>query len=158
MFQIRTILHPTDFSDCSEYARQVARSLSRDYGARLVVVHVAPSEIVHAGLIGGPVESKPLLEGMEAQLRDVFGEDLDTDAEVHVKEGDPASAILQMADEVHADLIVMGTNGRSGLGRLLLGSVAEAVMHRARCPVLTVRCPAEILATQVPSLASAAGG
>jgi universal stress protein A len=155
MFQIRTILHPTDFSDCSEYARRVARSLSRDHGARLVIIHVAPGEIVHSGLIGGPVETKPRLREIEVQLREVFGEDLDTDAEVHVKEGEPASAILQMADEVHADLIVMGTTGHSGLGRLLLGSVAEAVMHRARCPVLTVRCPAEILAKQVPSLAAA---
>jgi nucleotide-binding universal stress UspA family protein len=53
MLPILTILHPTDFSDCSEYARQLAASLARDYGARLVVVHVAPVEIDYSGLIGG---------------------------------------------------------------------------------------------------------
>jgi nucleotide-binding universal stress UspA family protein len=91
---------------------------------------------------------------LEAQLRETFERDRDTDAEVHVTEGDPDSETLRLADEVHADLIVMGTTGRSGLGRLLLGSVAEEVMRKARCPVLTVKGPAEIAAPQVPSLAT----
>jgi nucleotide-binding universal stress UspA family protein len=154
MLAIRTILHPTDFSDCSEYARRVALSLSRDHGARLVVVHVAPSEIVYSGLIGGADDARPHLHALEAKLREAFETDRDTDAEVHVTEGDPASEILHLADEVPADLIVMGTTGRSGIGRLLLGSVAEAVMRKARCPVLTVRGPAEIAAPQVPPLAT----
>jgi nucleotide-binding universal stress UspA family protein len=139
MLPIRTILHPTDFSDCSEYARQLARSLARDYGARIVVVHVPQREIVHPGLIGGPGEAKPFLDEVEARLRESFEKDLDTRAEIVVREGEPASTILWLADEVHADLIVMGTTGRSGLGRLLLGSVAEEVMRRAHCPVLGPR-------------------
>jgi nucleotide-binding universal stress UspA family protein len=56
-------------------------------------------------------------------------------------EGDPAEEILRAAEEEGADLIVMGTHGRGGLSRLLMGSVAEAVMRKALCPVLTVRGP-----------------
>lgn len=144
MLPIRTILHPTDFSDCSEYARRLARSLAEDYGARLVVVHVAPEEIVDPRLLGGPYDPKPRLLDLEARLREVFEQDYGTHAEVRVLEGNPAEAILREAEEVHAHLIVMGTSGRSGLGRLLMGSVVEEVMRRAHCPVLTVREPVEI--------------
>ncbi len=58
--------------------------------------------------------------------------------------GDPATAIAQAAEREGADLIVMGTHGRTGLTRLLMGSVAEAVVRKARCPVLTVKHPAEV--------------
>jgi universal stress protein A len=58
-----------------------------------------------------------------------------------VAEGDPAEMILRVAEEVHADLIVMGTHGRTGLSRLLMGSVAEQVVRRAPCPVLTMKAP-----------------
>jgi nucleotide-binding universal stress UspA family protein len=146
MLPIRTILHPTDFSDCSEYAMRLARSLANDYGARLVAVHVAPTEIIDARLIGGPYDPTRRLLGLEARLREIFEQDYDTQAEVRVLEGDPAEAILREAEEVRADLIVMGRSGRSGLGRLLLGSVVEAVMRQAHCPVLTVRGPVEIAA------------
>ncbi len=146
MLTIRTILHPTDFSDSSEYARQLAVSLARDYGARMVVVHVAQREIVYPGLIGGPAERRPFLDEIEDRLRETFQQDFAPPAEIVVREGEPASTILHLADEVRADLIVMGTTGRSGFGRLLMGSVAEEVMRRAHCPVLTVRGPAEIAA------------
>jgi nucleotide-binding universal stress UspA family protein len=56
-------------------------------------------------------------------------------------EGDPAAGILEKAREMPCDLIVMGTHGRTGVGRLLMGSVAEAVLRRAPCPVLTVKDP-----------------
>lgn len=155
MLPLRTILHPTDFSDSSEYARQLARSLARDYGARLIVVHVAPGEIVYPGLIGGPTETKPYLDEIEERLRESFENDRDTHAEIVVREGEPASTILWLAEEVHADLIVMGTTGRSGFGRLLLGSVAEEVMRKARCPVLTVRGPVDISTVPEPGLSAA---
>lgn len=61
--------------------------------------------------------------------------------EHRLREGDAAAEILQVADEVGADLIVLGTHGRTGLGRVLMGSVAEAVLRRARCPVLTLKSP-----------------
>ena len=59
-----------------------------------------------------------------------------------VRDGDAAEEILREAEEAKANLIVIGTHGRTGLGRLLMGSVAEAVLRRARCPVLTVKSPA----------------
>jgi nucleotide-binding universal stress UspA family protein len=59
--------------------------------------------------------------------------------EHHLREGDPATEILALAQEIGCDLIVIGTHGRTGVGRLLMGSVAEAVLRRAPCPVLTVK-------------------
>jgi nucleotide-binding universal stress UspA family protein len=61
--------------------------------------------------------------------------------EHHLKEGDPAAEILRLAQEARVDLIVMGMHGRTGLGRLLMGSVAERVVRQAPCPVLTVKVP-----------------
>jgi nucleotide-binding universal stress UspA family protein len=61
--------------------------------------------------------------------------------EHHLKEGDPATEILRLAEERKVDVIVMGTHGRTGLGRLLMGSVAEQIVRKAPCPVLTVRLP-----------------
>ena len=58
-----------------------------------------------------------------------------------MKEGDPATEILQFAQQIKCDLIVMGTHGRTGLGRLFLGSVAEQVLRKAPCAVLTVKTP-----------------
>src|SRR5262249_55533055 len=68
--------------------------------------------------------------------------------EHRLSEGDPAAEILRVADEVGADLIGMGTNGRTGPGRLLMGSVAEAVLRGARCPVLMVKAPVAVAAGQ----------
>ena len=61
--------------------------------------------------------------------------------EYRVQDGDPVVEILEVTREAPCDLIVMGTHGRTGLGRLLMGSVAEQVLRRASCPVLTVRTP-----------------
>jgi nucleotide-binding universal stress UspA family protein len=68
--------------------------------------------------------------------------DPETTVTSRLEEGIPAEEIVRVAREVEADLIVMGTHGRSGLGRLLLGSVAEQVMRHATCPVLTLKAPA----------------
>ena len=64
-----------------------------------------------------------------------------------VRDGDPAATILAAAAELGCDMIVMGTHGRSGLERLLTGSVAETVMRQARCPVLVLRSPEHLIAT-----------
>jgi nucleotide-binding universal stress UspA family protein len=63
------------------------------------------------------------------------------EAERRLEEGDPVEAILRVAEEIGADLIVMGTHGRTGLSRLFMGSVAEQVLRRAPCPVLTLKSP-----------------
>jgi nucleotide-binding universal stress UspA family protein len=133
---IRTILHPTGFSEPSEAAFGRACSLARDYDARLVVLCVVPLPAV---LYGPPPEE--YLDHLQEQLAQTQARDPKVRMEHLLVEGDPVTAILRAAEEVGCDLIVMGTHGRTGLGRLLLGSVAEQVVRRASCPVLTVRVP-----------------
>ncbi len=142
MLAIRTILHPTDFSWQSEAAFRMACALARDYGARLVVVHV---QLPLTGVFGemGPVlpESSELAEELHARLMAVQPIHPSLHVEHRLCEGDPAVEILRLAQAIPCDLIVMGTHGRTGLSRLLVGSVAEEVLRRATCPVLTLRSP-----------------
>src|SRR5436853_254987 len=124
MLPIHTILHPTDFSDRSAYAFKVACALGRDYGARLVLLHVVPlpSAVYGEVVVMPPVDDDP------QQLEEQFHRLQTADPTIHVEhrliEGDPVTEILEVAREMHADLIVMGTHGRTGLSRLLMGSVA----------------------------------
>jgi nucleotide-binding universal stress UspA family protein len=138
---IRTILSPTDYSDRSEAALSVARTLARDEGARLIVLHVAPVEILLAGIAGVGMDPRLYRDGLEEVRGRLDGPDLAYPVESRLRRGDAAKEILGSAEELGCDLIVMGTHGRSGLGRLLIGSVAEAVLRGARCPVLTVKSP-----------------
>jgi nucleotide-binding universal stress UspA family protein len=143
MLPIRTILHPTDFSENSEYAFRLACSLARDYGARLIVAHVAqpPIYITYGEMekvLQQPVGYKQELETKLAQHR---ASDPKVCMEHHLLEGNPVEEILNLAEETESNLIFMGTHGRKGLGRLLMGSVAEQIVRKAPCPVLTVRLP-----------------
>jgi nucleotide-binding universal stress UspA family protein len=142
MLSIRTILHPTDFSERSEHAFQAACSLARDHGARLVVLYVQHPDIVgfaeYTAFVRDPIQTPAdVREALSA--RHVIDPGLGV--EYRVAEGDPAAAIVRAARRLNAGLIVMGTHGRTGLDRLLMGSVAEAVSRRAPCPVLTLKAP-----------------
>ena len=143
MLPIKTILHPTDFSGPSEYAFQVACSLARDYGAKLVVLHVDLPPVTMGEVISymEPEDYKEKLwaefhrlEASEPGIRDLR-------IETKLVEGNPAKEILRTANETMPELIVMGTHGRTGLGRLLMGSVAEEVVRKSLFPVLTVKTP-----------------
>jgi nucleotide-binding universal stress UspA family protein len=144
MLAIRTILHPTDFSPRSEHAFRLAGSLARDHGARLVVLHVtSPPAVAY-----GEVLTELATEGYQQAAWDAFRRLQESDpklrelrVETQLVEGDPAAEILRVAAETGCDLIIMGTHGRTGLGRVLMGSVAEQVVRKARCPVLTVKAP-----------------
>jgi nucleotide-binding universal stress UspA family protein len=142
MLNIRTILHPTDFSENSDYAFRLACALARDYGARLLVLHVAtpPPVVGYAEgiMIPEPAESHELIRQRLQQLR---ASEPEIEVEHRLVEGDGATEILQTARDTKCDLIVIGTHGRTGLIRLLMGSVAEQVVRRAACPVMTVRQP-----------------
>lgn len=81
-------------------------------------------------------------EGLGEELRRIQPARAGIAMEHHLEYGDPAAVILKFAREIGADLIVMGTHGRTGLRRLLMGSVAEQVVRKASCPVLTLRTPA----------------
>jgi nucleotide-binding universal stress UspA family protein len=155
MLAVHTILHPTDFSDRSRYAFWLACALARDYSARLIVLHVAetPPVIYGEGILPpDPVELRAAAQGRLDRLQVPHA---DVRAERRLEQGDTVTEILHVAQEVPADLIVMGTHGRTGLGRLLMGSVAEQVVRRAACPVLTVKAPFPETAPQ-PQLAAAA--
>jgi nucleotide-binding universal stress UspA family protein len=136
MLPIKTILHPTDFSEVSDAAFQLACALARDHKSRLVVLHVVPPPQSH-----GEVVARRQGEGYHADLGHMLErlrpEGADLPVERRLEDGDPAETILRVAGEETADLIVLGTYGRGALGKLLLGSVAEKVVRRAACPVLT---------------------
>lgn len=139
MLAIKTILHPTDFSERSDCAFRLACALARDYKAKLVVVHAAtmpmvgyPDGIILTASEDFRDEARAMLQKMNA----------DVPMERLLKEGEPVTAIVDTAKACHADVIVMGTHGWTGVTRLLLGSVAEGVLRLAPCPVLTVKMPA----------------
>jgi nucleotide-binding universal stress UspA family protein len=134
-------LFPTDFSTSSDAGLAEATSLARDTGATLVIVHVEEPPAAYGGgemYYGIPDPDKTELQRM---LHAVKPTDPAVAYEHRLVMGDPAEAIVHLAEQVKADLIVLGTHGRSGFKRLLMGSVAEAVVRRARCPVLTVKHP-----------------
>lgn len=135
---IRVILHPTDFSRGCETSLRIARRLARDLGARLVLFHVVPFG-VSASEMAVPIDPEAYREALDEERRLLDGADLKYPIEARMGQGDAAEEILRAAGELDADLIVMGTHGRTGLSRLFLGSVTEYVMPRAECPVLAVK-------------------
>ena len=139
MLPVATILHPTDFSECSELAFRLACALARDYKARLVLLHVLPPPIIIYGGGAVPPDPWPTIEEAKARLRELEGHAHHMRVESQVMEGDPVDMILRGAEEMHSDVIIMGTHGRTALTRLLLGSVAESVIRKAPCPVLTAK-------------------
>jgi len=147
MLAIKTILHPTDFSPQADSAFQVACALARDYGASMLLMHVWDLQAAVSGEFGAfavaPGEDRKALQDKLDQMKRANEPEV---VEAFLTEGDSATEILALAANKKCDLIVMGTHGRTGLGRLLMGSVAEHVVRKAHCPVLTVR-------TSVPALA-----
>jgi nucleotide-binding universal stress UspA family protein/quercetin dioxygenase-like cupin family protein len=139
---IHRILHPTDFSENSQYSFQTACALARDNHATLLVLHVMmPSS---APLLDDlPADPSQSAEAQQSQGRFPWPQPADPriSVEHHLAEGDPAEEILRLAAAMRCDVIVMGTHGRTGLGRLLTGSVAEGVLRQATCPVMVLKTP-----------------
>ena len=144
----KTILFPTDFSHASDAALAHAETLARQAGARLLVVHVEEPPLAYGGgeLYYGLPE--PSSEHIQAMLEKVRPADPAVPYAHRLLLGDPAGEIVRLAGEEHAELIVLGTHGRTGLSRLLMGSVAEAIVRRAPCPVLVYRETASALAAR----------
>jgi nucleotide-binding universal stress UspA family protein len=143
MIPIRTILFPTDFSKPAAHAFELACSLARDHQAKIVVLHVAtpPPIVVPEGVVAD-VDNPSYVAELKKQLLNIRPADARLAVEHRLEQGDPANEILRVAKDIGADWIVLGTHGRTGLLRLLMGSVAEQVLRRATCPVLSVRMPA----------------
>jgi nucleotide-binding universal stress UspA family protein len=155
MLAVRTILHATDFSERSEYALGLACALARDYVARLIVLHVAEAPTLAYGEGAIPPTLDELRASAQEQLNLLRLPLANVRAERRLEEGDVVPEILRVARDTNTDLIVLGTHGRTGLARLLMGSVAEEVVRKALCPVLTVKSPFPETARE-PELAEAA--
>lgn len=139
----KKILFPTDFSHTGDAALEMATSLARDTGATLLIVHVEESPNVYAGgefYYGIP---NPPTDELRRMLEEVKPTDPAVPYEHRLMTGDPAATIVRLADDEGVDMIVMGTHGRTGILRMLMGSVAEAIVRRANCPVLTYKHPSK---------------
>jgi universal stress protein A len=138
----KKILLPVDFSTAGEAALKMATMLARDSGATLIVLHVEEPPMAY----GGGELYYGLTDPDRSELTRMLHEVKPTDASIPVVyrlvTGDPAMSVVQAAEEEGADFIVVGSHGRTGLGRLLMGSVAEAIVRHAKCPVVTVKAPA----------------
>lgn len=141
MTAIKTLLHPTDFSERSNFAFELACEVAHKNNAKIVVLHVAtPLPILFTeGIL--PIEQGSYLDRLRERLNEVVPKKPKLKVEHKLVEGDAATEILRVASDINCDLIVMGTHGRTGLGRLLMGSVAEQVVRQAACPVLTLKTP-----------------
>jgi nucleotide-binding universal stress UspA family protein len=158
--KIGRILCPVDFSDFSRRALGHAIAVAKWYGSRLTVLTVyhipTPTLAPLTGLTATPVESLLLSTADREQLRHQVRAFTpveavkDTPVEYSVAEGDVAGEIL--AEAQSADMVVMGTHGRSGFEHLVLGSVTEKVLRRATCPVLTIPRAAPDASGGVPRL------
>ena len=149
--RLRRILLPTDFSGCANYAFPYAAAIARATQARIVCLHVVEPVVPAVGY-SGLADPMPIAD-MSEQLEDSAERELPrlTDCEelkgLEVEEvivhGDAAAEIVRVAGEQEADLIVISSHGRTGLGRMIFGSTAEAVVRHASCPVLVVKPPQE---------------
>ena len=162
MIRIRQILVPTDFSPTSDAALDYAREVAERFGATLQLLHVLQDPFVSGPLVAEssltetPGVRTTILEDAKARLtarltardRDRFG------AQGEVVFGRGADTIIDYAADRGADLIVMGTHGRTGVAHLLLGSVAERVVRTAHWPVLTVRAERPVEMIGVPVLSA----
>ena len=137
MIRVNSILFATDFSPMSHYAYKFACGLAKDNNALLEIVHVVMPPVAY-GEFGVPA----MMED-SASADETLHQMKPPGVRVNhfLLTGDPATEIIGLAKEHQSDLIVMGTHGRTGLGRLLMGSVAEQVVRKAHCPVLTIKVP-----------------
>ncbi len=141
--RIHKILVPTDFSDAAAEAERTAVSIAQAFNARIELLYVTATVV----LLPPPFETAtfpaliPELNARVQERLDAEKERIDATGvpcETQLLEGTPHVEIVNRAQAVGADIIVMGTHGHGGLAHAVLGSVAERVLHRSRCPVLVV--------------------
>jgi nucleotide-binding universal stress UspA family protein len=140
----KTVLIPIDFSDCSQRAAQEALTLVHGFGGRAVFLHVLDFQYIYPTAYGAeavlipPVQPEDLEPDWQEFLHDLpLGPDLLW--EKQTREGRAAQVIADTAAEIGADLVVIGTHGRTGISHMLLGSVAEQVLRTTSCSILTIR-------------------
>lgn len=149
MIRLERILCPTDFSKFAFRAADYAVALGRHYDGEVHFLHVIPSSLIHPEQYPYVAEAVPLapefrqraLERLDAFVALSKAEGVRT--RFSVAEGAPVRAILETAEADGSNIISLGTHGREGVERLILGSVAEKVLRKSRCPVLTVSEPGD---------------
>lgn len=141
-----TILVPTDGSRGTERAVDHGLDIAKRYDATIHALYVIDvADLMDVGYVGGRSDFEQTIEPLEDEAARAVGEirerarQRNVNVITVVREGVPYETIVEYVDEVGADLVVMGTHGRSGLPRYLLGSVTEKVVRTADVPVLTVR-------------------
>jgi nucleotide-binding universal stress UspA family protein len=146
---LNKVVYPTDFSEFSRYALRYAREFATAFRAELHCIHVV--EGIYTYEAGIPAEDGGILpvggDMLELatqrmkQFAEVYLADLEVPPVTEVLEGKPFLGIIDYARKTKADLIVLGTHGRSGLSHALLGSTTEKIVRKAPCPVLSIRHP-----------------
>ena len=149
MQHIERILVPTDFGAASDAALRYARALAAQFGAAISLIHVLEEPLVTGALVGHGIVTMP--RDFRDAVKRAAREELNKRHAEHAQAlpfsshdlltGPAAKCIVEHAEKVDADLIVMGTHARGGLSHLLIGSVAEKVVRTAKCPVLTTHEP-----------------
>ena len=147
MITLERILFPTDFSECGRAAEKYAQALSLRFGAELHVLHVLADAAMMMLPAPGSAMSLPqnYLVEMKQDAERALGKILSDKGSGGLqiiratRMGNACLEIVNYASEMNIDLIVVGTHGRGGLAHMFLGSVAEKVVRRSPCPVLTVR-------------------
>jgi nucleotide-binding universal stress UspA family protein len=154
MINVKTILYPTDFSTYSNQAYFHAIALAHKHGANLTILYVYTPEADTPRGTGNGGAGRDYWRSQLEQIRPI-----DSNIPVHhvFLEGDPATEIVRYARDAGIDLIVMGTHGRTGLERLLMGSVTERVMREAACSVLVVKMPKGVPTAEKGDVQVAAG-
>ena len=141
---IKKILVPFDFSEYSEKACAWAVRMAEKWGARLLVLHIVPRPSYPPTLMGSHFNAADFEAGLRTEAENRLKACMEkhphgqVSVEVKVLMGEPSWDICKMAQEEQCDLVIMGSHGRTGLGHVLLGSVAERVVRLSHCPVLVV--------------------
>jgi len=144
MKELKKILCAVDFSDMSKIVASYANTFGEKFGSEVIVLYVAPSLTQYVGFHVPPASIETfvgeIVSGAEKKM-DVFVQENFEGIQVRgvVKTGYPAEEILDLADSECVDMIVMGTHGRTGIDKILFGSVAEKVVKSSNVPVLTIR-------------------
>jgi nucleotide-binding universal stress UspA family protein len=155
VIRIQKILYPTDFSSYSNQAYFHAIAQAEKHGASLTILFVYNPD--HTTTPGSQGDEEADRRYWRAQLEQIRPVDPHIAVRHVLLQGDPAAEIVRFGRDAGIDLVVMGTHGRTGMERLLMGSVAEKVLRDAPCSVLVVKLPKGISAPERPDVAVAAG-
>ncbi|MDO3379302.1 universal stress protein [Geoalkalibacter halelectricus] len=145
MKDFKTILYATDFSESSDFAFEYALTLAKKFEARLLLVHVVNEPVDLRGFYVPHISfdklEEEIQEGAKKMMEKFCRKHLGdySNYETFVLPGVPYDEIIKKGQEEHADLILMGTHGRTGLDHVLFGSTAEKVVRKSPIPVMTIR-------------------